>query len=97
MSTAKLIMHRGSDVDFKLVWPSTAGPLDLTGYSVFAFEPSTELEDYLELEISDAEEGEITGRIEWSDSFKNGEMTFRVQIVNGTQNVSTPKIYVKVL
>jgi len=30
MSTPKLIMHRGSDVDFKMVWPSIEGPWSIS-------------------------------------------------------------------
>ena len=95
---AMLQMLRGSDVDFRMIWPGTGGtPFDLTGWSVAPFEAHERLSANLTLEIGDAAVGEILGRIEWDDAYTNGAiMGFRVQISSAGTEYSTPRLSVNV-
>ena len=95
---ATLDMLRGSDVDFRMVWPGDLGqPFDLTQWDISAFEAHRLLEGTLTLTKGDAAAGEIIGRIEWDGAFNTGaSMGFRVQISQGDEHRSTPQLIVNV-
>jgi hypothetical protein len=93
----KLEMLRGSDVDFKMTWPTdTTDPLDLDGWTVSAFEAHADLTDNLTLTVGDASAGEINGVIKWDDYRSGTVMDFRVQISDGSTVKSTPVMQVEV-
>jgi len=98
MSKALLQMYRGGDVSFRMIWPGDNGqPFDLTGWTVAAFEPHERLIGNIALEISDAAAGEVTGAIEWDDSYTNGAvMGFRVLLTQGEVQMSMPELVVNV-
>jgi hypothetical protein len=91
MSNNKFERNRGSDLSFSFNWPDGAGGnADLTGYTVAIFEPAAALADYITATITDAATGLIAVRVEWSDTFRTGQlMRFRLQISQGTEQQST--------
>jgi hypothetical protein len=97
-NVALIEMLRGGDARFSLVYPSdTLTPLDLTGWTVSAFEPHVKLVGNLFLTIEPGTGGVITGKIEWDNTYRLGkDMTFRVQITKGQDNLSTPLFVVDV-
>lgn len=97
-----LTLNRGSDLDFTVIWPDGPGdaapPLNLTGFTVDAFDPHPALVGQLTLTITDAAAGQITGRIEWADDMPPGAiMAFSIRIAQGADATATPPITVRVL
>lgn len=90
----KFELNRGSDLTTTFNWPDGAGGnADLTGYTVTIFEPAPALADYITATITDEATGLISIRVEWSDTFKTGQlMRFRVQISLGTEQQSTNEL-----
>lgn len=97
MKHDELTLNRGSDLDFKVIWPDGEGRANLAGYSVDGYDVHKRLAENLVLSITDAAQGEITGRINWRDDMPVGrEMHFRVRITIGEHTQTTPLIWVNV-
>lgn len=95
MSIPTLLLNRGSDMDFSVSWPATDGSaLDLTGYTVSAFEATAALAPHLTLTLTaPTTMPQITGRIDWDASLED-EMFFRVRISLDGDDLTTPAIRV---
>ena len=91
-------INRGSDLNLQLRFEDGEGdPIDLTGYTVAAFEAHAKLAPHLTLTISNAAYGEVIGRIEWSDAMPTGNiMSFRVRVSKDGSDISSPLIMVPV-
>lgn len=101
-------LNRGSDLTFRVFWPSAPGAstgMDLTGYTVDAFEPSAALAGHLTLTIANPTGAlqatpstwQIQCRIEWQDDMPSGAiMEFAVRLTLGAENITTPKLTVVV-
>lgn len=91
-------LNRGSDCSFGGTLTDDQGaPINLTGYTISAFEASTELAGFLTLTIVNAAAGTWSGHIEWDDGFKNGAyMQFRILFSVGSDRKTTPAIWVDV-
>lgn len=92
------VSNRGSDINFVLKYKDELGlPFDLTGFTVALFEPHPKLIGFVVLTITDILGGEIAGRIEWNDEMLNGKvMSFRVRISSGSDDISSPAIWVQI-
>lgn len=95
----EIILNRGGDQTFQVFWPHATStdavfvPLNLTGYTVEAYDVHASLLPNLTLTIGDAAAGRIDGRIEWAESLPVGQlMLFRVRITSGANNESSPQI-----
>lgn len=67
-----------------MIWPNSSGrPADLTGYEVEIYDASSALDGIMGAEITDAEDGEITVTLTWSEALSIGEVgTFRVRVTS---------------
>lgn len=92
-------INAGSDLNFQIEWPETADtPLDLTDYTVSAFDVSAKLAPVLTLTKDAGTGGTISGRIEWAEGL--GDPTrehFQVKITLGTEDRTSPRVFVKVV
>ena len=82
-------VNRGSDFTFSINWPDGAGGnADLTGYTVGLIDVAAALAPYITATLTDAATGQITTRVEWSDTFRTGQtMRFRLQVAqDGNEN-----------
>lgn len=92
------MVNKGSDLNFKVTWPEGTGRKNLTGYTVELYDHSAGLEQYLTLGITDPLQGEISGRLDWDESFTIGRnFRFRIRIVLGAETTSTPPIWIEVI
>ena len=91
-------LNRGSDWVFGSTLTDEFGvPINLTGYTISAFEPSPELAPHLTLSITNAAAGVWSGRVEWNAAFPNGKrMQFRIMFTLGINNETTPQIWIVV-
>lgn len=96
MVVAVLECNWGSDVEFDFVWPNTEGEAaNLTGWTVSVIDAHDLLGTNATATFKDAENGVVTVRVEWSDTYpKNVDLPFRVQISQGTQHDATNSIRV---
>lgn len=91
-------IYRGSDCVFAGVLSDELGtPIDLTGGTISAFEPSPVMAPHLTLAITNAVAGAYSGRIEWNDAFPNGQnMQFRLKFTIGGDDKTGPVVWVNV-
>lgn len=93
-----LVLNKGSDLNFKINWPEGTGRKDLTGYTVDLYDYSINLPSYLTLTVTDPLQGEITGRLEWDENIPIGRnMYFRVRISLGSEQQTTPRVWIEVV
>lgn len=101
--SATMKLNRGSDLQFSVFWPSTSAPgstegMNLSGYAVDAFGAHPALAGHISLTITDAQNGEISGVIEWQDDMPTGAiMSFSIRLTQGSLSVTTPAITVQVV
>lgn len=94
-----LVIEKGSDLDFRLIWPGECGfPMDLTDWSVSLRDVHSDLASNIEVDIDDPTKGSITVHIEWDEDYRYGRrMKFRIQITSSDSQRTTPHIEVKVV
>ncbi|EGJ20073.1 hypothetical protein RSWS8N_18264 [Cereibacter sphaeroides WS8N] len=88
-----VVLTRGSDLGFSGTWTDEAGAaLDLTGWSIEAFDAHPALAPQLSMAFGNAAQGHFTGLIAWCDAFPRTPMAFRVRIVSaeGARRASPP-------
>lgn len=92
-----ITLNRGSDLEFSVSWPDPAGdPMDLTGWTVEAYDVAPALADHLTLTITDATgPAQITGRIAWAETLPRWSF-FRIRIRQGQTELSTPRVEVQI-
>ena len=83
-----------SDLTKKWNWPNgKGGNAILNGYSIEVFKPDAAIEPYITATISDEATGEVTIRVEYSDTFRVGQkMKFRLRISMGSEQQSTNEL-----
>jgi hypothetical protein len=93
-----LQLNQGSDCAFAGTLRDDLGvPVNLTGYTISAFDPSPELAPHLTLSITDAVSGAWSGRIEWDAGFPDGmRMRFRIKFSSGLNDQTWPPIWIDV-
>jgi hypothetical protein len=98
MTTNAIVINRGSDLAAYAIWPgSPSAPLNLTGWTVSVYEPHFALAGHLTVTVGDAAAGRIDIAMDWQPDMPMGrEMVFRLQIVNGSQNLTSPVIMIEV-
>lgn len=93
-------LNRGSYLQFTGFWPSAPGSsqgMNLTGYTIDAFQPHPALAGHITLTITNATGGNFAGEIEWQDDMPVGAiMSFQVRIMQGGKPLTTPAITVLV-
>ena len=84
-------VNRGSDLDFSFNWPNgLGGNLNLTGYTVDAYEAHPALQGLLSLRLTTPEQGLITGLIDWNENLPSEQqMSFRIRITNAGRSLTT--------
>jgi hypothetical protein len=93
-----LLVNKGSDLNFKITWPEGTGRKNLTNYIVELYDHTEGLDQHLTLTITDPNNGEITGRLNWNESFAMGRnFKFRVRINLAGETSSTPPIWIEVI
>jgi len=96
-------INRGSDLDFTVRWrerdeAGVISPIDLTGGVVSLFEPHPALVGNLTATLDpDPTTGDVQCRLEWAPDMPTGRrMSFRVMVTFGTDNQTSPLIWVLV-
>lgn len=90
-SRGRVVQNRGTDVIMNWTYKtSTGGPMDMTGYTFTAFEPTTSIAPFITITPIDLALGKIEVRVEWDDSYAvNSEHSFRIQASQGEDDLGS--------
>lgn len=83
MSEAVWIVNKGSGLVYQFNWPDGAGGnANLSGYTVDAYEPATEIASFLAITLVTPAVGLIQVQVSWDASLAADDLdlTFRVRI-----------------
>lgn len=97
---SSLIINRGSDASFPMVWEDALGvPLDLSGRVVEILDASSPIAANLTGEVTDGLNGVVTLYLEGTEPIRVGKYLFRVQLNTITipvDSISTPLINLEI-
>lgn len=93
----EITINPGSDLTLTGTWRDAAGqPVDLTGWTIAVFEPHP-LAAGMTVEWTNAATGQYRAQLAWNDAMPTGKIAnFRLRITSGTEDRSSPQIFIGV-